>query len=59
MPYLYGKDLIDILKKKHEADTYSEMVGAYFVIVIVDQFIGTSPTLYAKWDFTGFIHRGM
>ncbi|XP_055819476.1 legumain [Solanum dulcamara] len=26
MPYLYGKDLIEVLKKKHAAGTYKEMV---------------------------------
>ncbi|KAG6396967.1 hypothetical protein SASPL_143127 [Salvia splendens] len=26
MPYLYGKDFIDVLKKKHESGTYKEMV---------------------------------
>lgn len=26
MPYLYGKDLIEVLKKKHATGTYKEMV---------------------------------
>jgi len=26
MPYLYGKDLIEVLKKKYAAGTYKEMV---------------------------------
>lgn len=26
MPYLYAKDFIDVLKKKHASGTYKEMV---------------------------------
>jgi len=27
MPYIYAKDLIEVLKKKHASNSYKEMVG--------------------------------
>ncbi|KAH6830042.1 beta vacuolar processing enzyme [Perilla frutescens var. hirtella] len=32
MPYLYAKDFIDVLKKKHAAGTYKEMVRGLLVV---------------------------
>lgn len=35
MPYLYAKDFIEVLKKKHASGTYKEMASGFAILDLV------------------------